>query len=90
MIFSEKLFKKCEKWFARHEFFVLLSANSSILHTEQKGESKFELVTSDIEFVAIEFNNADSEKINEKAEDWFVCGEKLIIYCAFAHAESEF
>ena len=90
MIFSEKLFKKCEKWFAKHEFFVLLSANSSILHTEQKGERKFKLVNSEFEFVAIDFNYADSKKENKKIEDVVVCGVKLIIYCAFARAESEF
>ena len=90
MIFSEKLFKKCEKWFARHEFFVLLSANSSILHTEQKGERKFKLVNSEFEFVAIDFNDADSKKENEKADSGFGCSKKLIIYCAFAHAEGEF
>ena len=61
-----------------------------ILCADKKAKSKFKLVTSDIEFVAIEFNNADSEKENEKAEAWFVCGEKLIIYCAFVCAEDEF
>ena len=67
-----------------------MNALMKILLADKKAKSKFELVNSDIEFVAIDFNNADSEKINEKADSGFGCSEKLIIYCAFAHAEGEF
>ena len=61
-----------------------------ILLADKNGESKFKLVNSNIEFVSIDFNDADNEKVSEKTEDVVVCGVKLIIYCAFAHAESEF
>ena len=50
-----------------------------ILCADKKAKSKFKLVNSDIEFVSIDFNDADSKKINEKAEDVVVCGKKLII-----------
>ena len=61
-----------------------------ILCADKKAKSKFELVSSEFEFVSIDFNDADSKKENEKTEDVVVCGEKLIIYCAFVCAENEF
>ena len=67
-----------------------MNALMKILCADKKAKSKFKLVNSDIEFVSIDFNDADSKKINEKAEAWFVCGKKLIIYCAFVCAEDEF
>ena len=67
-----------------------MNALMKILCADKKAKSKFKLVNSDIEFVSIDFNDADSKNESKKADSGFGCSEKLIIYCAFAHAESEF
>ena len=54
-----------------------------ILCADKKAKSKFELVNSDIEFVAIDFNNADSKKENEKIEDVVVCSDFVFVNIDF-------
>lgn len=54
-----------------------------ILCADKKAKSKFELVNSEFEFVAIDFNNADSEKINEKADSGFGCSDFVFVNIDF-------
>ena len=54
-----------------------------IICADKKAKSKFKLVNSEFEFVAIDFNDADSKEENKKIEDVVVCSDFVFVNIDF-------